>query len=181
MDYEEEVALRRAVRWAVDIATVIALAWFLVYSFGTHAVNAGQSMRPALENGDRVLLNRPAVKLFGARRFDIVLFRLPDGTGESVKRIIGLPGETVQILEGTVLIDGREPEQPCWLPDEMISVAGRAEEPVKLGADEYFVLSDKRDAGQDSRFESVGNIRRDMIVGKVWFRTAPFSGIGGVR
>lgn len=177
----EESMFRRVIHWAVEISTVVALAWFLVYSVGTHTVNAGQSMRPVLEDGDELLLNRVAVTLFRPKRFDIVLFRSEESRGQNIKRIIGLPGEEVQIQDGVLRIDGEVLKEPEGLSGEPIAISGRAEKVIRLGEEEYFVLSDNRSAGQDSRFDSVGNVKKERMVGTVWFRIGPFSKIGTVR
>lgn len=177
-DYNDSL-LRDVMRWIVEAAAVIALAWLCVYTFGTGAVNSGQSMRPAIEDGERVLINRAAVKLMKPERFAIVLFEKENG--RNIKRIIGLPGETVQIRDGAVYIDGEKLSQPEDLKLSEISIAGQAETPVTLGENEYFVLGDNRDASEDSRFESVGLVTQDEMIGTVWFRTAPFERIGRVK
>lgn len=178
-DYDDSV-LRTVVTWIVEAAAVIALAWFCVYTFGSGTVNTGQSMSPAVEDGDRVLIDRAAVRLRKPQRFDIVLFST-EKSGSNIKRIIGLPGETVQIQDGEILIDGEKLAQPEEIRASKIAVAGEAESPVTLGEDEYFVLGDNRDASEDSRFDSVGLVKREELIGKVWFRTAPFERVGRVR
>ena len=103
----EDSLLRRICRLLVEIVTVIAFAWFIVYSFGTQVVNNGQSMRPTLEDGDRLLLDRFGFKLFGPRRFDIVLFKSDSGQ-TNIKRIVALPGESVVIRDGKLYVNGKE-------------------------------------------------------------------------
>ena len=103
----EDSLLRRICRLLVEIVTVIAFAWFIVYSFGTQVVNNGQSMRPTLEDGDRLLLDRFGFKLFGPKRFDIVLFKSDSGQ-TNIKRIVALPGENVVIRDGKLYVNGKE-------------------------------------------------------------------------
>ena len=166
--YQEETStLRKAVGWIVDIVVVISLAWFVVYAFGTRVKISGQSMMPGLSGGDLVLMDRLSYDLGNPKRFDVVVFAREDRR-TNVKRVIGLPGETVQITGGTIYIDGKP-------------LKGLAENPVILEADEYFLLGDNRDSSEDSRFENIGNVRRSQIIGKVWFRVLPLMGIGPVK
>ena len=89
----------------------------------------------------------------------------------NVKRVVGLPGETVQIKNDGIYIDGERLKEPAG--PGRISLAGLAEKPIKLGAQEYFLLGDNRDSSEDSRFANIGNVSRDQIQGKVWFRMLP--------
>ena len=162
----------------VDIILVIACAWFTVYTFGTEVTVAGSSMSPYMENEDVVLMNRLSYELSSPDRFDVVVFRREDGR-VNVKRVIGLPGETVQIYGGYVFTDGERLKPDNGLDE--VSLAGLAETPVTLGEDEYFLLGDNRDSSEDSRFINVGNVKKDQILGKVWIRILPvrrFSLIG---
>lgn len=157
--------------WAAQIIGVCLTALLLVAFFGQRVSIAGDSMSPALENGDVVLVNRLIYDMKGPARGDVVAYR-PGGNENvhySVKRIVGLPGETVQIKDGSVYIDGEIAEKHIFASD--IGYAGIAAEPVELGKDEYFVLGDNHEASDDSRLADVGNISRDDIYGKVWFTT----------
>lgn len=177
--YQEETStLRRVVNWIVDIVVVICLAWFVVYAFGTQIKIAGQSMTPALSGDDVVLMNRLAYDLGDPDRFDVVVFAREDRR-TNVKRVIGLPGETVQITGGTIYIDGEPLEADESL--SYVSLAGLAENPVTLEDNEYFLLGDNRDSSEDSRFANIGNVKRSQIRGKVWFRVLPLIEIGPVR
>ena len=176
----EDSLLRRICRLLVEIVTVIAFAWFIVYSFGTQVVNNGQSMRPTLEDGDRLLLDRFGFKLFGPRRFDIVLFKSDSGQ-TNIKRIVALPGESVVIRDGKIYVNGRYLETPAYLQFGEVSSPGRVGESISLGRDEYFVLSDNLESGEDSRSESIGNVTRKMIRGRIWFRMQPLRSLGHIR
>ena len=178
---EEDSLLQRIVRGIVQIVVVIALARLCVYSFGTVGTMPGQSMRPALEDGDRVLLDRLSLRLKGPGRCDIVLFTSPVTGNINMKRVMGLPGETVQIREGQLLINGEPLDGEAGDLYGKASIAGLAERPVLLGENEYFVLGDNREVSEDSRFETVGNVPLKNMTGRVWFRTAPFEQIGLVR
>lgn len=175
---EEESLLRRAVNWVTDIIVVIALGCFTVYAFGVQVTVSGNSMSPLLNADDVVLVNQLSYDLGKPDRFDVVVFRREDGKA-NIKRIIGLPGETVQIRGGQVYINGEV------LPDERelgtVSLAGLAENPITLGEDEYFLLGDNRNSSEDSRFSNVGNVKEDQILGKVWFRIFPAINMGSIR
>ena len=176
--YEEDKSLlRRVTGWAADIVLVIAVAWFMVYMFAAQEPIAGNSMAPALENGDVVLMNRLPGILFGPGRFDLAVFRREDGK-MNVKRVIGLPGETVQITGGYIYIDGELLQAEDGL--NQVSLAGIAQHPVTLGRDEYFVLGDNRESSEDSRFVNIGNIKREQITGNAWIRIQPLVRFGRI-
>ena len=105
--------LRTLLGWGVDIVAVIALALFVVMMFGDRIAMSGRSMEPTLNNGDVVLLNKLWYNFTGPDRMDVVAFEVPgDDTKIYIKRIVGLPGETVQIRDGALYIDGRETPVP---------------------------------------------------------------------
>ena len=163
------VSIRRAFLFLFQAVLVCAAAVLLVVFFGYRVSNAGDSMSPALKNGDVVLVNRLTYQIKGPARGDIIVFR-PGGnenTHYSIKRVVGLPGETVQIIDGSVYIDGEEAERDIYAAD--IEYAGTAEEPVELGEDEYFVIGDNTGVSDDSRTEDVGNVRLEDICGEAWF------------
>ena len=142
------------------------------------------SMEKTIMTGDRIFGFRLAyginIDFFGhnytkkfrdPERFDIVIFKYPDDERKLyIKRVIGLPGETVQIMNETVYIDGVPLEEESLAH---VSLSGLADEPVVLGENEYFVLGDNRDSSEDSRFANIGNVKRGQIQGKVWFRILP--------
>lgn len=163
------VSIRRAFLFLFQAVLVCAAAVLLVVFFGYRVSNAGDSMSPALKNGDVVLVNRLIYQIKGPARGDIIVFR-PGGnenTHYSIKRVVGLPGEIVQIIDGSVYIDGEEAERDIYAAD--IEYAGTAEEPVELGEDEYFVIGDNTGVSDDSRTEDVGNVRLEDICGEAWF------------
>ncbi len=175
---EETAWFRRAVRWAVNVAVVLACAWFVVYGFCGQVRILGNSMQPVLDGEDVVLVNRLVYDVGRPERFDIVVFEREDGT-KNVKRVIGLPGETVQIRGGFLFINGELLFAENGL--EQVSLAGRAKYPIELGEDEYFLLGDNRDSSEDSRFANIGNVREDKILGKVWLRIFPILKLDLIR
>ena len=176
----EEKRLQSVVSWIVDIAVVIAFASYLVYCFGTKIPVVGNSMSPILNSGDVVLMNRFVYDLGKPHRFDITVFRSDDTDDEwNIKRIIGLPGETVQIKDNHIYINGLPLDTDYELQN--VSIAGVAEYPVELSEEEYFVLGDNRESSEDSRFAGIGNIRRDQLLGKVWLRFQPLDQLTLIR
>jgi len=172
----EEHRLRNVVNWIVDIVVAIVLAVLLVTWFGDRATVSGHSMEPVLKTEDVVLVNELSYKLGEPQRLDVVLYQVGEKT--SIKRIVGLPGETVQIKNGYLYVNGAVAELPDALNE--VVLAGLAEQEITLGPDEYFLLGDNRDSSEDSRFEKVGNIAREQILGKIWFRVSPFVALGPI-
>lgn len=147
----------------------VLIAFVLVFSFGMKISVIGVSMEPALYNGQEVLVDRFSYKLLSPKRGDIVAF-LPNGNKNShyyLKRVVGLPGETVQIIGGYVYIDGVLLEEDESY--DKIADAGIAEVQITLGIDEYFVLGDNRNNSEDSRSGNIGAVKKDNITGKAWF------------
>ncbi|MBO5209494.1 MAG: signal peptidase I [Lachnospiraceae bacterium] len=156
------------------IGTVVAvfLAVAIIYFAGMRTSVIGDSMEPALYNGQEILINRFIYMLSSPKRGDVIVF-LPNGNQNThyyVKRVIGLPGETVQIKEGRVYIDGVLLDEED-LYDTMAD-AGIAENEITLDTDEYFVLGDNRNSSEDSRSGNIGAVSRDNIIGKAWFHMA---------
>ena len=146
----------------------VFLAFVLVFSVGMKISMVGVSMEPALYNGQEVLVNRFIYKITSPKRGDVIAF-LPNGNQNShyyLKRIVGLPGESIQIIDGYVYINGgRLPEDEY---DKMADY-GIAENEIQLGSDEYFVLGDNRNMSEDSRSGNIGTVKKDTIAGKAWF------------
>ena len=168
--------------WLLGLLIVIALGVFAVRGFGIKTVIIDQSMNPTLQNEDVVLLNKLSNKIGSPKRMDVVAVRI--GASENsptyVRRIIGLPGETVQIKDGKVYIDDTELE--LTFNDAAIENAGVAEKGETLGDNEYFVLCDDYNNNRDdSRLDSIGTIDSDQILGKVWLIRSPLSRLGLVH
>lgn len=140
----------------------------------------GDSMQTTLFHGDQVLVDKLTYRFREPQRYDIIAFpyRYEQDTFY-VKRIIGLPGEKIRIdAQGTIFIND-EALNECF-GTEAISQPGFASVPRILGEDEYFVLGDNRNNSIDSRAALVGYVRRQEIIGKVFFRIYPLSSIGAV-
>ncbi|MBO5176900.1 MAG: signal peptidase I [Lachnospiraceae bacterium] len=140
----------------------------------------GSSMEQSLYDGEQVLIEKVSRYFNGPERFDVVVFTKNHGTYTKtyIKRVIGLPGETVQIIDSRIYINGEE--LPESFGKDPMDTAGIASEPVQLGEDEFFVLGDNRRVSVDSRDRAVGAVSMDELDGVVILRVAPFSAIGKV-
>ncbi|MFV0465333.1 MAG: signal peptidase I [Lachnospiraceae bacterium] len=170
--------VREVFIWILEIAITLAIAFVFVYFFGLRSSVAGQSMAPTLVNKEIVLVNRFVYQISDPQPNDIVVF-LPNGNEKShyyVKRVIGVPGDTVQIMDGIVYVNGIEFAEQFEAP--LTAEPELAAEPVVLGEDEYFVLGDNRNNSEDSRYANIGNVKKEYIVGKAWFIVSPFSEFG---
>ncbi|MCL2718753.1 MAG: signal peptidase I [Lachnospiraceae bacterium] len=153
-----------------SIVVTVFLAFVLVYTFGIRTSVIGVSMEPVLYNGQEVLIDRLVYQLTAPKKGDVVIF-LPNGNPNShyyLKRIVAIPGETVQIIGGYLYIND-------ILYDEDDSIdkmedAGIAGNPIRLRSDEFFVLGDNRNNSEDSRSGNIGVVSRDVMMGKAWFR-----------
>ena len=170
--------IKNILLWTFQILVVILFAYVLVYFFGQSRTNIGQSMDVTLSGGDTVLMDTLIYQVGSPKRGDVIAFK-PNGSGtghSSIKRVIGLPGETVQIHDGNIYINGKQLKEDYGR--ETIRNSGLASEAVTLGEDEYFVLGDNRNNSADSREPSVGNIQKKDILGRAWLRIWPFDQFG---
>ena len=139
---------------------------------------SGSSMESTLHNKENLLVEKVSYRFKDPDSFDVIVF-YPYGRESDdyyIKRVIGLPGETVQIKGDTIYINGEEIKEN-YGKDPMV-YAGIAEEPLKLADDEFFVLGDNREVSEDSRYEEVGPVKRENIEGKAILRIYPFSEFG---
>lgn len=168
----EKSKLRETVEFVIYCGLAILVGLLIVRFVGQRTEVIGESMSPTLENGDNLIVDKLTYRFSDPKRFDIIVFPFKENrTVYYIKRIIGLPGETVQIKDGKIYINGMELEEDYGA--ETIADPGIASSPVTLGADEYFVLGDNRNNSEDSRRASVGNISRDEIFGRAWLRFWP--------
>ena len=163
--------------WLVYIVIVVIIAWGFVTFVAQRTQVSGASMETTLSDGDQLIVDKISYQFREPERFEIIVFPYQYEAGTYyIKRIIGLPGETVQILDGSVYINGEKLEEHYG--NEVMEEAGIAAEPVTLGVDEYFVLGDNRNNSKDSRFMEVGMVTTDSIIGHAVFRLLPFGDLG---
>ena len=163
------------------IVIVFGICFLIITFVGQRSRVSGSSMEPTLSDGDNLIVDKISYRLHDPERFDIIIFpyRYEENT-YYIKRIIGLPGETVQVVDGYVYINGSRLESDIY-GNELMDDPMAASRPITLGEDEYFVLGDNRNHSQDSRDPSVGEVKKDTIMGKAWVRIYPFDKMGVIR
>ena len=159
----DENLVLKICRIVVDIIFAVAVAFIVSYVLFTQRLQQGFSMAPYINDGNIVLVNRLYRNVFPLYKNDVIVFN--NNGQDSIKRIYGLPGETITISNGDFYIDDIKIEND----NLKNSLSSNIDQNVKLGEDEYYVLGDNLDSSKDSRFADVGNIKRSDIVGKVWF------------
>lgn len=167
--------------WILEIIIVVAIAYVTATSFGYRTSVVGQAMEPTLQAGELVFLDRISYVVFRPKADDVVVF-LPNGNEKShyyVRRVIATPGQRVQIKDGAVYVDGVLHEEAINVSS--IEEAGMASEEILLGKEEYFVLGDNRNNSDDSRFANVGMVKKDYILGRVWYRYSSVKNMGFVK
>ncbi len=167
--------------YAICVVIAMVLAVVIVRYVGQKTEVHGSSMNDTLVDGQQLIIDKISYRSHEPERYDVIVF--PENERSNyVKRIIGLPGETVSVAEGFIYINGELLSDDIY-GKEAISPSNYylLEQPVKLGSDEYFVLGDNRNNSTDSRDPEVGNIPRERIIGKVIFRIWPLKDIGKVE
>ena len=180
---KEEPSMAKKIRNAiVELAIYLAIIVVCVTVVPKYALQRtivdGKSMMNTFMNGDNLLVEKVSYNFKDPERFDVIVF-YPHGKDAGdyyIKRVIGLPGETVQIVGDDIYINGELLEEN-YGKDPMTN-AGIASEPLTLGDDEFFVLGDNREISDDSRYEDVGPVKRENIAGKAILRIYPFSEFG---
>ena len=173
--------LKEILNTSVYILFVLCAIYLIIHFVGQRTQVLGSSMEPKLSSEDNLIVDKISYRFHDPERFDIIVFpfRYEDNTFY-IKRIIGLPGETVQIdPDGNILIDGQILEEDYG--KEVIQSPGRAYEEIQLADNEYFVMGDNRNNSTDSRDPSVGNITREEIIGRAWLRIWPLDKFGLIK
>lgn len=183
---------RSPISIVMEILIYIFIIFFCLYIFPTYimerTVVSGESMEDTLHNNESLLVNKLSYRFGDPQRYDIIVFK-PKGQDVDeyyVKRIYGLPGETIYIEKNNIYVNGEKIDDPYAkdaMDDDVIEI-GTPEQPYTLKEDEYYVLGDHRSVSMDSRYspdndeDAPGPVKRDNIVGKVFIRIWPLNKFG---
>lgn len=176
MEKEKDV-MKELVSWIMYLLLVIGVSFLIVIFVGQRTKVQGRSMETTLSDGDNLIVDKISYRFRDPKRFEIIVF--PYQYQENtyyIKRIIGLPGETIQIKDGYIYINGELLEEDYGA--EVMNQSGIAADPIELGEDEYFVLGDNRNHSADSRDPSVGVLKRDQLMGRAFVRIWPLGRVG---
>ena len=186
MSYEDEYEYKPSIlsiiwSWIWSFIVAFIIVGGVYFFLGRPFTVSGASMYPTLHNGDRMVLS----KVGDIHRFDVVILKAPDENVEYIKRVIGMPGDTVEMKSGVLYINGKKVDQPfintealakqtVFIDDFTLeSLTGES----KVPEGKYFVLGDNRGVSKDSRM--IGFIDRSAIEGKAVFTIWPLNRIGG--
>ena len=174
----ENARTRRIFTWIFEILVTLFFAIVVGIMMFQSVTMQESSMEPTISVGDRYFMNRVIYRVSSPKRGDVIVFRTnaSDDAALHIRRVIGLPGETVQIVDGQILINGETYKEGRDFP--VISNPGMASSPVTLESGEYFVLGDNRNNSEDSRYGSIGKVNKKYITGKLWFKLFPVKSIG---
>lgn len=166
----------------LELVVCVLIAFGLSAAFnhfiGTHTIVEGASMEATLHDEDSLYVDKIAYRFGKPKRFDIIVFQY-DEDNYYIKRIIGLPGETVEIKDGIIYINGNKLNENYGL--ENMDELNNTYDAVTIGEDEYYVLGDNRNHSTDSRSKDVGLVKKSQIIGKASYRIYPFDTFGKLK
>ena len=175
---EEKGILRELGGWILYIVIIIGLTYLIITFVGQRTRVSGSSMETTLSDGDNLIVDKLSYRFKEPKRFDVIVFPYQhEANTFYIKRIVGLPGETVQVVDGYTYINGELLSSDVYGAEVMDS-PGIAAEPIELGEDEYFVLGDNRNHSSDSRDSDIGNLNKDQIIGRAVIRIWPVTRMG---
>lgn len=163
------------------LLAILVLTFLVIQYVGQRTVVNGESMENTLMDGDNLIVDKLTYRFHEPKRFDIIVFPYMKGKNTYyIKRVIGVPGDSVYIDEkGEIYINDEKLLEGYG--KETILDPGIAADTIHLGAGEYFVLGDNRNSSADSRDPSVGLVKREDITGRAWLRIYPFESFGFVK
>lgn len=172
--------LKEILNTSIYILVILLFTMFIVKFVCQKTEVIGDSMEATLSDKDNLIVEKVSYELGEPERFDIIVFPAKEDKKYLIKRIIGLPGETIYIDEnGNIYVDDILLKENFGL--ESISYAGNASIPITLKDDEYFVLGDNRNNSLDSRFDEVGTVKRDSVLGRAWLQIWPLNDIHFIK
>lgn len=177
----ENQKVKTALTWVFEILVTLGLASVVAIFFFQTITMQEAAMEPSVAVGDKFFMNRMIYKIGSPKRGDIIAFKTSSSEDAvlHVRRVIGLPGESIRIEDGNILINGEIYAEDQDFP-AMLS-AGLAADSIKLGSNEYFVLGDNRNNSEDSRYADIGVVQKKYIAGKLWFQISPFESFGFLK
>lgn len=174
---EENKVWREIVGWIRDIGIALLIVLFIINFVGQKTSVVGKSMEPTLYDGDQLVIDMLSYRFGEVERFDIIVFP-HEPKLFYIKRIIGLPGEHIEIVNGKVEVNGEVIDDAYGF--DIIRQYGDSL-PMDIPDNEYFVMGDNRNSSQDSRYTVVGTIEKEEIMGKAIVRVWPFSTFGALE
>ena len=167
--------IKEIIIWILLIVITISASYFITTNVFVKTSVSGTSMEPTLKEGQVVIVNKLEYYIKSPKRNDVIVYKQSNKEHSyfEIKRVIGLPGETVKIKNGIVYINDEAMKEK--VKTEAISNSGLAEEGVKLDDNEYFVLGDNRNDSEDSRFAGIGNVLKNELLGNAVATVKPFS------
>lgn len=171
--------LKKIFNVGLFLLAVLALTYILSAFVAQRIMVHNVSMQDTLTEGDTLLMDKMLYRIRDPKRYEIICFNSNYEREGLIKRVIGLPGETIQITDGMIFINGNQMADVEGLPK--VDDPGRASMEIHLAEDEYFVIGDNRPMSIDSRSEEVGNVNRKDIIGKAFLRIYPFDSFGFVK
>ena len=172
---------RGIVKWVFEIIVTLVFAVLVAISAFQTVTLQESAMEPTYSVGQKFFVNRALYKIKSPKRGDVIVFKTSasDDAALHIRRVIGLPGETVEVIVGKIYINASVYDENGAYQD--MTDGGLANSAITLESGEYFVLGDNRNNSEDSRFSDIGNISKKYIVGKVWFTVSPKNKIGFIK
>ncbi|NLI20203.1 MAG: signal peptidase I [Clostridiales bacterium] len=169
--------------WILTLGSAVVIA-LLIRTFLFEPIRVdGQSMCDTLQNNEIMFVTKPEYLLGEPQRGDVVICKYPGRTENFVKRLMGVPGDTIEVRDNVVYRNGEALDEPYLTPDR--NNDGFSMDPMMLGDDEYFVMGDNRDNSHDSRnyygYGKPATLTRSQIIGHVQFVVFPFDKIRGIE
>ena len=174
--------IKELIIWTLETVFVIFAAYYISFFWLEKTSVVGTSMQTTLSAGDTILIDKFTYMISSPKRFDIIVFKQSNKEHNyyDIKRIIGLPGETVRIDGNGDIYINDNLINDIVIADKMTN-GGLASTGITLDDDEYFVVGDNRNYSEDSRFANVGNVIKDDIIGKAFVKLNPFTLINEVN